>query len=111
MTISSSVFPASRRAQLVDEDSDYGRIVCRCELVTRKEVLQAIRNPLGVNALTGIKYRSRAMMGRCQGGFCTPRIVEMLGQETHIPLTDVTLRGPDSRLFIGATKELRDHAD
>lgn len=103
--------PVEEQAQLVDEDSDYGRIVCRCELVTRKEVLQAIHNPLGVNALTGIKYRSRAMMGRCQGGFCTPRIVEMLGQETQIPLTEVSLRGPDSRLFIGATKELRDHAD
>ena len=103
--------PVEEQARLVEEDSDYGRIVCRCELVTRKEIVQSIRNPLGVRSLTGIKYRSRAMMGRCQGGFCTPRIVEMLRQETKIPLTEVSLRGPASELFIGTTKELRDHAD
>ncbi|MDP6548867.1 MAG: NAD(P)/FAD-dependent oxidoreductase [Dehalococcoidia bacterium] len=99
--------PSERQAKLVEADSDYGQIVCRCEIVTRREVLDAIHNPLGVHTLSGIKYRSRATMGRCQGGFCGPRIVEMLGQELGLSPEDISLKGPGSWLFPGTTKGLR----
>ncbi len=99
--------PPDEQARLVDEDADYGRIVCRCEVVTRKEVLQAIRNPLGAYSMSSIKYRSRAMMGRCQGGFCGNRIAEMVMQEFEAPPTELTLRGPETPLFVGTTKDLR----
>jgi glycerol-3-phosphate dehydrogenase len=99
------------QAQLVDEDPEYGHLVCRCELVTRKEVKAAIHNPLGVRTINGIKYRSRAMMGRCQGGFCSTRIVDMLAQEFDTPLEEISLKGPGSQLFVGSTKDLRKNAD
>ena len=88
----------------MEVDPDYGRIVCRCETVTRKEVLRAIGNPIGVSTLDGIKYRSRTMMGRCQGGFCGPRVVEMLMAHAGVAPTDITLKGPGSSLFVGSTK-------
>jgi glycerol-3-phosphate dehydrogenase len=106
-TIRFRELPVERQAELVDEDPDYGQIVCRCEMVTRKEVLEAIHNPLGVHTINAIKFRSRASMGRCQGGFCGPRIVEMLEQELGLSPEEISLRGPDSWLFSGTTKEQR----
>jgi glycerol-3-phosphate dehydrogenase len=103
--------PVNVQAELVEKDADYGQLVCRCEIVTRKEVKAAIGNPLGVRTMNGIKYRSRAMMGRCQGGFCSTRIVDMLAQEFGVPLEDISLKGPGSQLFVGTTKDLRRHAD
>ena len=102
--------PVEQQAQLVATDLDYGRVLCRCEMVTRKEVLEAIRNPLGVRTMNGIKYRARAMMGRCQGGFCTPRVVEMLEQECGMAPTEISLNGKGSWLFAGTSKEQRKHA-
>ena len=96
----------SEQAGLIGADPDYGRIVCRCELVTKREVLDAARNRLGAVSLTALKYRSRAMMGRCQGGFCGPRVVDLLIQEC-IPPEEITLRGGDSWLFAGTSKGLR----
>jgi glycerol-3-phosphate dehydrogenase len=69
------------KAELARSDPDYGETVCRCEGVTKREVRDAIENPLGVRTLKGIKYRSRAMMGRCQGGFCLSRIARMLRED------------------------------
>jgi glycerol-3-phosphate dehydrogenase len=94
------------QAALIESDPDYGRIVCRCELVTKREVLDAAHNRLGAISLTALKYRSRAMMGRCQGGFCGPRVVDLLIQE-GIPPEEITLRGGDSWLFTGTSKGLR----
>jgi glycerol-3-phosphate dehydrogenase len=88
----------------VEQDGDYGKILCRCEVVTRKEVLDALTNPLGVLTLVGIKLRSRAMMGRCQGGFCSPRIVDMLVKEMGTPVSEVSLRGTGSWMFTGTAK-------
>lgn len=78
------------KADLVLKDPDFGEIICRCESITKAEVLAAIRNPLGVSTMTGIKYRCRSMMGRCQGGYCQMRISELLMQEKGI--TDEMLR-------------------
>ena len=66
------------QAELIKENPDYGEVICRCEKVTKAEILQAIHNPLGVDTMTGVKYRTRSMMGRCQGGYCQMRIVNML---------------------------------
>ena len=70
-----------QRAELIAQDPDYGEMICSCEEVTKAEILQAIHNPLGVSTMTGIKYRTRAMMGGCQGGFCQMKIEHFIEQE------------------------------
>ena len=92
------------RARRVEEDPDWGEMVCRCEEVTRAEVLRALNNPFGVKTLDGVKRRTRCGMGRCQGGFCTPRIVEIM-REQGIRPEEITKRGAGSHLFLGALKE------
>lgn len=94
-----------RQAQLVAENPDYGEIVCRCEKVTKAELLEAIHNPLGVDTMVGIKYRTRAMMGRCQGGYCQARMAEMILQEKNKALTDLLYARDGSHLFTGRVKE------
>ncbi len=83
-----------------------GEIICRCEQVTRREVLDALDNPLGARSLAAVKARCRAGMGRCQGSFCMPRIVDILRHERGVHIEDITLRGPGTELFTGETKEL-----
>jgi glycerol-3-phosphate dehydrogenase len=79
-------------------------MVCRCEHVTRAEVAAALRNPLGVRTMDAVKRRTRCGMGRCQGGFCTPRLTEIF-QEEGVALDLITKRGGGSRLFFGRIKE------
>ena len=95
------------QAERVDSDPDYGQIICRCESVTRREILEAIHNPLGAQTLGAIKYRSRATMGRCQGGFCGPNIEKILEEELGVQPTEMSLKGEGSWLFTGSTKDLR----
>jgi glycerol-3-phosphate dehydrogenase len=87
--------PEQRKAAIV-RDPAYGRIVCRCESITEAEVLYAIRR--GARTLDGVKFRVRAGMGRCQGGFCTTRIMDLLAQKLGIPLTEITKRGQGSEV-------------
>ena len=82
---------------LTEVNPRYARIACRCELVTEGEVVDAIRQ--GANSLDGIKFRTRAGMGRCQGGFCTARCMELLARELGLPMTAIT-RGGDSWILI-----------
>lgn len=93
----------ANRAKRVHENSQWGEMVCRCESVTKAEVMQALENPFGVKTLDGIKRRTRCGMGRCQGGFCTPRIVEIM-QQQGIPLENITKKGANSKLFYGRIK-------
>ncbi len=79
------------KAKLIAGDPDYGEIICRCEQITKKEIRQAIENPLGARCLNSIKYRSRAMMGRCQGGYCTQRILQILRDEYGIRPEEIEL--------------------
>ncbi len=81
---------------LAERDRGFARIVCRCESITEAEVLDAIAR--GARTLDGIKFRTRAGMGRCQGGFCTTRVMEILARELGIPLTSLTKRGGGSWL-------------
>ncbi|MFH1079772.1 MAG: NAD(P)/FAD-dependent oxidoreductase [Pseudomonadota bacterium] len=92
------------KADFVADDPDYGEIVCRCEHITKREILDAIQNPLGNRTIAGIKYRARAMMGRCQGGFCLPRIVEILKKEFGYKPEDFILDKPGSALFTGRVR-------
>ncbi len=89
---------------LVKENPSYGRIVCRCESVTEAEVINSIHSTIGARDLDGVKRRTRAGMGRCQGGFCSGRIVEILSRELDIPMEDVTKSGGKSRILAGRTK-------
>jgi glycerol-3-phosphate dehydrogenase len=91
------------RAGRVAADADWGEMVCRCEHVTRAEVVAALRNPFGARTLDAVKRRTRCGMGRCQGGFCTPRIIEIL-QAEGVPVDRITKRGGGSRLFYGRLK-------
>lgn len=93
--------PFEERADLIAKDPNYGEIICRCEKITKREVLDAINNPLGARTLVSIKYRARASMGRCQGGFCVPRIVRLLTEEFGWNPQDFLKRGVDSPLFVG----------
>ncbi len=94
---------ASREAQaaLLAADPDYGEIVCRCETVTRAEIRQAIHNPLGVCTVNGIKVRTRASMGRCQGGYCETRITAMIREELGKDVSAVELGPRGSWMFTG----------
>jgi glycerol-3-phosphate dehydrogenase len=83
---------------LASADPRHRRIACRCELVTEGEVLDAI--DAGARTLDGLKFRTRAGMGRCQGGFCTPRCMELLAREAGTPLSSVTKRGGGSWLVL-----------
>ncbi|KUK50187.1 MAG: FAD dependent oxidoreductase [candidate division TA06 bacterium 32_111] len=89
------------KKELVEENSDYGEVICRCEQVTKKEILEAIDNPLGARSLISIKYRSRAMMGRCQGGYCQTRILELLKEKYNYNWNDFLLRGSGSYMLTG----------
>lgn len=93
------------RNELIRENPAYGRIICRCESVTEGEILDAIHRPLGARSLDGVKRRTRAGMGRCQAGFCSPRTMEILHQELGLPYEKITKSGGNSRLVIGRTKE------
>ena len=86
---------------LIRQDPNYGEIVCRCEKVTKKEILEAASNPLGAKSLISIKYRTRAMMGRCQGGYCQTRIMEILRESFKLGPKELTLKGNDSYLLTG----------
>ena len=90
---------------LIKKDPAYGRIVCRCESITEGEILEAIRRPLGARTMDGIKRRVRAGMGRCQGGFCTPRVMEILARETGQTMAEIQKNRPSSGLIKGTLKE------
>ncbi len=93
------------KMELIKRDSLYGTVVCRCELVTEAEIVESIRRPAGARNVDAVKRRTRSGMGRCQGGFCTPRIAEILSRELGIPMEGVTKKGAGSELFTGKTKE------
>lgn len=89
----------------IQEHPEYGKIVCRCETVSEGEILQAIRsNPPAVD-IDGIKRRTRSGMGRCQGGFCSPYIMELLSRERNVPMETITKNGGKSRLVFGKIGE------
>ena len=92
------------RNALIKDCPAYGNIICRCEMITEGEIIDAVNRPLGAKSLDGVKRRTRAGMGRCQGGFCSPYIVELIAQERNIPMEEVTKSGGNSYINISKTK-------
>ena len=90
--------------ELISKDSRYGHVVCRCETVTEGEIVEAIRR--GATTLDGIKFRTRAGMGRCQSGFCLPRVINILSRELGISQKEITKKGNESRQLLFESKEL-----
>ena len=89
------------RAEALNQDPAYGQIICRCETVTEAEIRAAVRRPVGARSVDGVKRRTRAGMGRCQGGFCLPRVAAIIAEETGLPLTQITKNGGGSYLLAG----------
>lgn len=97
--------------RLIKQNPDYGVIVCRCEQVSKGEILDALHSPLCVPTLDGIKRRLRPGMGRCQGGFCSPLITQLIADELGIPLSEVKKSTPMSTVVYGETKRCKDETN
>lgn len=91
------------RAEFIRFHPAYGRMICRCEGMSEGEILDAIHRPLGATTVDGVKRRTRAGMGRCQGGFCSPRVMEILARELHVDLTEIRKADRGSEIAVGQT--------
>ena len=91
--------------RIIKENPSFGKIICRCETVSEGEILEAIRTNPKPTDLDGVKRRTRAQMGRCQGGFCMPYITELLAKEMNVPFESITKSGGKSIINVGKTKE------
>ena len=90
--------------RLIAEDPEYGEIICRCQNVTRREIRDAIENKFGARSISSIKYRAWATTGRCNGGYCLAKIVDMLIKDYGMKPEEITFRGGESRMFSGEVK-------
>lgn len=91
------------RGKAIAENPLYGRVICRCETITEAEIVESVRR--GARSVDGVKLRCRAGMGRCQGGFCSPRVMEIISREAGMPMEKVTKFGGDSYMLTGLIKE------
>lgn len=94
------------RNALIKEKPAYGNIICRCEMISEGEILDAIHRPLGARSLDGVKRRTRAGMGRCQAGFCSPRTMEILAREVPMEMNEITKNGGKSTFIVGTNKNI-----
>lgn len=92
------------KAELISKDPSFGRIICRCENITEGEIVDVIRRNAGATSVDAVKRRARPGSGRCQGGFCAPRVMEILANELNVEISNVVKDGPESRILIGKTK-------
>lgn len=97
--------PPKERAELIKKNPDYGEIVCRCEEISRGEILDALRSPICVPTVDGVKKRVRAGMGRCQGGFCSPVVMKIIAEFLGVPLSEVRKSNSEAVIVFGETKE------
>lgn len=91
-------------SNLIKENPEYGNIICRCETVSEGQIMEAINRPLGAKTMDGIKRRTRAGAGRCQAGFCSPKVLDIIARETGMSVFEVTKNGKGSELLTGYTK-------
>lgn len=94
-----------QRAELVRQDPAYGRVICRCETITEGEILEAMKGLIPPRSVDGVKRRVNAGMGRCQGGFCAPRVMELITKYGGIPMEKITKNGGASKLIVGRTRQ------
>jgi glycerol-3-phosphate dehydrogenase len=97
--------PFEERAALIKENPAYGTVICRCETITEGEIIDAIHRTPGARSVDGVKRRTRAGMGRCQGGFCSPRVLEILSRELGVPMSEITKSGGASKIIVGVNKD------
>ena len=95
----------AEKQKAIQDNSLYGRVICRCETVTEGEIVDAIRQPVGARTVDGVKRRTRVGMGRCQGGFCGPRVTQILARELGIPVEKVLKERPGSELYFKKFEE------
>ena len=93
------------QAKLIEIDPRYGRIICRCEKITEGEILDAIKSPIVPTSIDAIKRRTRAGMGRCQGGFCQPRVLELLARELGKEWVEINLNGEGTNVLLQNNRE------
>lgn len=96
--------PDAEKAKLIEKDPRFGRIICRCEHITEGEIVDVIKRKAGATTVDGVKRRARPGSGRCQGGFCAPRVMEILARELEIDITEVVKDSQDSYILTGKTK-------
>jgi len=89
----------AEKEALIAADPLYGHVICRCEQITEAEILQAIRRPVGARTVDAVKRRVRAGMGRCQGGFCAPQVIDILARELGVPAEEIRKRDGDSYML------------
>jgi len=99
-----SQLSSGEKAEIIKKDPRYGRVVCRCEQVTEGEIVDAINRKAGATTVDGVKRRVRPGMGRCQGGFCTPRVMEILARELGVDILDIVKDSKNSKILTGITK-------
>lgn len=95
---------AKEKAELVAENPAYGRVICRCETITEGEILDALHSPIPPCSIDGVKRRCNAGMGRCQGGFCGPRVLEILRRELHMSPESILQDKEGTYIIVGETK-------
>ncbi len=95
---------AEEKNELIRKDPRYGRVVCRCETITEGEIVAALHSPIPPRSINGVKRRCNAGMGRCQGGFCGPRVQEIIARELGIDQAEVLLEQAGSTILTGRTK-------
>ena len=91
---------------MIKEKPAYGNIICRCEMISEGEIIDAVTRPLGAKSIDGIKRRTRAGMGRCQSGFCLPGTMEILSREGKLDILDIGKSGKGSQLLTGRNKDV-----
>lgn len=96
---------AEELRRLILKDPTFANVICRCETVTEGEIVEAIRRPVGARTLDGIKRRTRAGMGRCQAGFCSPKTVDILARELGVDISEITKCGRGSEFLVGTNKD------
>lgn len=104
------VFPQEmtkeERRQLIEKKPAYGNIICRCEMISEGEIRDAVSRPLGATSMDGIKRRTRAGMGRCQSGFCAPKIIKILAESLGKEESEITKSGKNSNIIVGENKDV-----
>ena len=95
--------PVEVQERLIKENPLYGNVICRCETITEAEIVEAIRRPLGAKSVDAVKRRVRAGMGRCQGGFCGPKVSEILARELHVSPEEINKNNKGSYMVTGKT--------
>ncbi len=98
------------KQRIIEKDPRYGRVICRCETITEGEIVAAIHAPIGARTVDGVKRRCNAGMGRCQGGFCSPRVLDIICRETGLKPEEIRKDKAGSNILIGQTPKGQDKA-